>query len=717
MSPPSPAAPFRSGPMDSHALGAGRDRPPVRKEAVRADLTEQLFNSGRPAHAVLAVVAAVGIGLYAAPQAQDALITLGQSTESAHWITFTVSLAWMGVNAWFWAHIAIMMRDAAVPSFPQIQAWLPRVLALTLFVGVAAAMLHAAAEIPPPSISEMGKERGGAADLRVGAASIAAFGVAMVAVLSGFAPAVPGRRRLPRPAWLMLGLSSAIAVAGAVAFQAAPLETAHLLQPAPTIFFAAAGLMCGGTLLAVLGHLWRAPLLFLVLLAAAVLATLRDADIIPDNHDLRTIAGPLPEREPLAAAFDRFVAASQTRQPEAKTVPVVLVATGGGGIAAAFWTATILGDLADASPDFADHLFAVSGVSGGSLGAVEYVAALGGGCRMPSVRVCLQQALGADFLTPALGALLYPDLMQRFVPAPVFTDRAATLEASWEKRWRDIFHNDRMAGPFLDLWPSGRPWPALLLNATSGDTGGRVVASNLRPGDQARLPADEADLLALENADLPASAAVDASARFPFFGPFGILRRHDSGTSGPALGSVVDGGYFENFAATSLLDLLEALDGLARQKDYPVRFVVLQITSDPDLAMPIEPTTVAPERIMRWLPAGIAGPARTLLLARQARGLNATEALARRVTSLGGAYVPVRLGLSPTGASAPLGWSLSAVARQFIDAQWTPACRARLLRLMDLNAPRKSAPEAMTPDVFLPMLMNADCPPTGDAVR
>jgi hypothetical protein len=182
---------------------------------------------------------------------------------------------------------------------------------------------------------------------------------------------------------------------------------------------------------------------------------------------------------------------------------------------------------------------------------------------------------------------------------------------------------------------------------------------------------------------VPASAAADASARFPYFGPLGILRRHDAGKAGPAMASVVDGGYFENFGATSLLDLLDALDGLARQKNYPVRFIVLQIISDPDLAMPVEPVTPAPERPMRWLPAGIAGPGRTLLLARQARGLYATEALARRVTSLGGTYVPVR----------------------------------HLLRLIDIDAPRRPAAEAMTPDEFMPMLMAADCPPTGGVTR
>jgi hypothetical protein len=684
----------------------------------RSDLAERLFSSGLPARVVLVVVVAVAVGMYTAPQAQDALITLGQSTEAAHWVGFGVSLGWLGANAWFWAHIAIMMRDTE-PAVPLLQAWLPRLLALLLFLGVAGAMLHAAAEIPASSISGMGEGRGGAANLRLAAAAIAGLGFAMVAALSGFAPAVPGERALPRPAWLMLGFSGAIAVAGVIAFQTRPLEAAHLLQPAPTIFLAAAGLMCGGTLLAVLGHLWRAPLLFLVLLTAAALAILRDADFIPDNHDLRTVPGPLPQRALLATAFDRFIVASRAREPEAKTLPVVLVATGGGGIAAAAWTATILGDLADTSPAFADHLFAISGVSGGSLGAVEYVASLYGGCEASSARFCLQQALGDDFLSPALGALLYPDLMQRFVPAPILTDRAATLEASWEARWRAVYHNDRMAGPFLGLWPADHPWPVLLLNATSADTGGRIVASNVRQSEGAKrvLSADEADLLTLENADLPASAAADASARFPYFGPLGVMRRHESGEAGPALGSVVDGGYFENFGASSLLDLLDVLDGLARQKDYPVRFVVLQIISDPDLALPVEPAATAPGRPMHWLPAGIAGPVRTLLLSRQARGLNVTEMLAQRVTALGGTYVPVRLGLSPTGESAPLGWSLSTVARQFIDAQWTAACRTRLLRMMELDAPRKPAAEAMAPDVFMPMLMDADCPPTRNGPR
>ena len=46
-----------------------------------------------------------------------------------------------------------------------------------------------------------------------------------------------------------------------------------------------------------------------------------------------------------------------------------LVTAKGGGIRAAYWTAALLTALQDANPEFADHVFAVSGVSGGSVGA------------------------------------------------------------------------------------------------------------------------------------------------------------------------------------------------------------------------------------------------------------------------------------------------------------------------------------------------------------
>ncbi|MEM9726419.1 MAG: hypothetical protein AAF909_13295, partial [Pseudomonadota bacterium] len=52
--------------------------------------------------------------------------------------------------------------------------------------------------------------------------------------------------------------------------------------------------------------------------------------------------------------------------------PVFIIAASGGGAYAAAHTAHVLGALQDANPSFADHIFAISGVSGGSVGATLF---------------------------------------------------------------------------------------------------------------------------------------------------------------------------------------------------------------------------------------------------------------------------------------------------------------------------------------------------------
>jgi hypothetical protein len=60
-------------------------------------------------------------------------------------------------------------------------------------------------------------------------------------------------------------------------------------------------------------------------------------------------------------------------------VPMLIVATAGGGIRAAYWTATILERLEkdlETEGGVRPYLFAISGVSGGSVGAAAFEAAL-----------------------------------------------------------------------------------------------------------------------------------------------------------------------------------------------------------------------------------------------------------------------------------------------------------------------------------------------------
>jgi hypothetical protein len=666
--------------------------------------------------AIIAVLVVLAWGLREAPQAQDVLVMLGQSQSAWAWSFLVAGVVWLGVNVWFWSHFALTAgRSRAAPAaFGHrrrrrrllIALWLPRLLGLVPFIGLSWALLGASDAIPAATLGMMGMQNSGADALTRAAVLIGVLGLVLFRVV------IAARRWRPvvggvRVGFLLLALSSlAAAGAGLALYGDNPVRAAVMVQAGPTILFAAAAMICVGTILTWFGARRRIPVLALLFALAFGLAELRDNGFIPDNHDIRMTGRVLRERPDVASAFRQFLAslasASQAgRTPEAGPLPVVLVATSGGGLAAAFWTATIIGDLADKVPGFSDHLFAISGVSGGALGSVESVAMLREGPgRCASIRICTQRALGSDFLGPTLGSLLYPDLIQRFLPLPVFDDRAAALEAAWEWHWRQVTGDGLLAGPFLDLWPAHHPWPALLLNGTSGITGGRLVTSNLKlAGADAPLSIEATDLLEVAGAELRASTAADNSARFPLFGPTGVLRR-GTGAVRPAVDLVLDGGYFEDFGATTMQEMLDVLDEVARRDQVTVRFIVLQIIGAPPMPPVMHQASL--------LPLGLSGPLVTLLHTRDARGAAATTALARRTAALGGIYVTLRLGVSPTGQTAPLSWALSSVAQQAIDHQWTPACRDRLAREMGLSGGGGSAMTGMN----FGQMMHADvCEP------
>jgi hypothetical protein len=659
--------------------------------------------------AVIVVLVVVTFGLLGAPQAQDVLVMLGQSASRVSWGLFVAGVCWLGLNAWFWARFALLTRtqpDDGAPARPArlrrralLTRWLPRLLGLIPFLAVPAAMLTASHGISQGVRSMMGAEDSGAQVLARGAVLIAVLGPVLIGAL------VAGQRTMRRtrvPEMVFMALSVLAGGVGLVFYGLAPVAAGALFQPAPTILFAAAGLIAGATIITWLGARTGWPAVPIVLVFAFALAELRDAGLIADNHDVREVADALPARIDIASGFRRFLAANATRFKAPQPVPVVLVAASSGGLAAAYWTATILGDLVDKVPGFAPQLFAVSSVSGGSLGALETLAMLSeprlpAGCT--GIRLCTQHALAGDFLAPTLGSLLYPDLLQRVLPFQVFEDRAAALEQAWEAQWRRVTGDDRLAQPFLQLWADPhKAWPALLMNSTSVLRGDRLIASNLQfSSADMDVSIDAGDLLRSVGADLPASTAADTSARFPLFGPVGVLRNR---TTGRAADLVVDGGYFEDFGATTLLETLDVLVEVARRDKIPVRFIVIQIIGAP--AAQLEKPDGA------LLPRGVWGPLDTLLHTREARGLAATHALARRVATLGGVYAPLRLGFSPTGESAPLSWSLSEVARHVIDVQWSPTCRQQLAAEMGLSMTSAAIP-AMS---YAEMMTKLPCPPS-----
>ena len=216
-----------------------------------------------------------------------------------------------------------------------------------------------------------------------------------------------------------------------------------------------------------------------------------------------------------------------------------------------------------------------------------------------------------------------------------------------------------------------RPWPALFLNATRVETGRRSVASNLRfdhlheNGNALFAVVD--DQLADIGHDLPLSAAAHNSARFPGVSPAG----HWRDANGEITGRLVDGGYFENYGAETILDLLQLIrneTGVAEDGSLKnLTLHVVAISSDPGLPVPYsskpvrKPSSVAHE---------VMSPLGTLLNTRSARGVEALHRLETATRDLNGRFYHFRM-LPPDDADGvsnpPLGWTLSANARQRIE--------------------------------------------------
>jgi hypothetical protein len=273
-------------------------------------------------------------------------------------------------------------------------------------------------------------------------------------------------------------------------------------------------------------------------------------------------------------------------------VPMLIVATAGGGIRAAYWTATVLEKLAR---DFAKedsfakeggvrpYLFAISGVSGGSVGAAAFDAALTERDENPSCKAgdgkcpLATTFLTADFLAPALASLVFVDSLSIFLPDFGQGDRGTALERSFENASGGL-----LTRPFLSFFrykkdPAAKgqaPWrPILLLNATHEETGKRIITGHVLVERDVFI--DSLDALHVLGKDVRASTAAHNSARFTYISPAGDL--------GDGNGSAIDGGYFENYGALSALELARAARYALRNEKPGVKLVILMISSDPGL--------------------------------------------------------------------------------------------------------------------------------------
>ncbi|MEA5603996.1 hypothetical protein, partial [Nostoc sp. UHCC 0252] len=206
------------------------------------------------------------------------------------------------------------------------------------------------------------------------------------------------------------------------------------------------GFVIGGSILSFVGYKYKFPILAILLILLTCFSWLD----LNDNHRIRQVENhKSQELLTLKTSFSEWKEARKDDikkfTTEEKEYPIYIVSAQGGGIFAAYHAASTLSRLQDLCPEFASHVFAISGVSGGSLGAAVFSSLINTESPSFSEKPCspldkaLEQKdqkrgvletkahklLDQDFLSPLLAAGLFPDSLQGFLPVPINSlDRA-----------------------------------------------------------------------------------------------------------------------------------------------------------------------------------------------------------------------------------------------------------------------------------------------------
>ena len=281
---------------------------------------------------------------------------------------------------------------------------------------------------------------------------------------------------------------------------------------------------------------------------------------------------------------------------------IYFVMANGGASRSGYWTASVLGKIEDASlfrdsgsinppGKFSDHVFCLSGTSGGGVGVATFFSLLRDKQNQKSIYTQSAQAfLKQDYFTHTFARMLGPDFFNYIIPFSARIDRAAALEKSFEEsalEKRDsilqVPFNDDFSN-FPAIKDDNVNLPILCINTTRMQDGNPGVVTNLTL-DSATFN-NRVDVIKLldKKVDITLTSASILGARFPYLSPAGRIGRN----------YFVDGGYFDNSGAGVVQEMIRAIINIGKkdsidngqgstlyQQVRKLHFKVLHITNSP----------------------------------------------------------------------------------------------------------------------------------------
>ncbi|WP_172642512.1 patatin-like phospholipase family protein [Azoarcus sp. KH32C] len=398
------------------------------------------------------------------------------------------------------------------------------------------------------------------------------------------------------------------------------------------------------------------------------------------------------ERPSAETHFLRWIARRISSGTVENPYPVVLVIAEGGGVRAAYWTYNVLESLYDILPSFYSHLYAVSSISGASLGAASFISAVEGfqrtstdPCDLLNNRdACLSNnqqgplSMSTDLVGPATGGWLSQWLIDKlgltnFSKPDRFEEAVLASTPAGTARWltEDLAKFSTVDGPLL------------ILGSTDAQSGRPLVASSARLSEESEKNGaldmlDSSERISLLN-------AAYHSARFPgISNPAEIP--HDKSEASMA----VDGGYYDNSAAETMDDYVKMIDRLVRtHKELrgKIKLILLVVSNKPNNDSAV--------LVNRKHNSGIFGALQSISTFEQVRHRRAEIAKRRLVTTvgtLGGECIKFDVG--EAAYPIPVGWTLGRLGYLEMEKHLNE------LRVLKVNGAVRRVAEAL--DVKIP---------------
>ena len=413
----------------------------------------------------------------------------------------------------------------------------------------------------------------------------------------------------------------------------------------------------------------RSPVFLLIGSYVVLLSTCNN------NNQIDSLDVP-PKRMSIKDNFEQWIDFRIKQQEysdsSARKFPLFIIAAEGGGIRAATWTSLVLKKLQELRPNFMDHVYAISGVSGGGVGAAFYAAyrydeSMGRHDGFISAATSFERTVSNDFLSDLTAGFIFHDNLQRIIPWPVRSlSRNRKLENSWGSSWRAHMFSNSMDSSFLALWDNSPSFklPNILINGLLSETGQKAITSNLEL-NTAEF-SDDIDVIARLHSDIPLKTAASLGARFPIITSGALLKANGE----TPLGHILDGGYKENSGIETAWQLILSLDTLIAKAEIrygwkiPVHLIFIQNSTNgrtfnenyngatkvlPDLS------TIIPGFMNAW-----------------ERRTTTHKNISRDLFSgprMNDHYKFIEIRLNNQDKSLPLGWYLSDAARENIIKQ------------------------------------------------